>query len=64
MPFSTWSLRLLAGFIMKEVKLVDSINHSEIRNILLKHGTRWRQSKMMLDGRDPQLGIKKSRLNG
>jgi len=49
---------------MKEVKLVDSINHSEIRNILLKHGTRWRQSKMMLDGRDPQLGIKKSRLNG
>ena len=32
--FSTWSLRVLAGFIMYDIKLVDKISHhSEIRNI-------------------------------
>ncbi len=35
--FSTWSLRILAGFIMYDLKMVDRISHSEIRNILLKH---------------------------
>ncbi len=38
--FSTWSLRVLAGFLMCDIKLVDKISHSEIRNILLKHGTK------------------------
>ncbi len=38
--FSTWSLRVLAGFIMYDIKMVDRISHSEIRNILLKHGTK------------------------
>ena len=37
LPFSTWSLRILAG-ISKELKLVDSISHTKIRNILLNHG--------------------------
>ncbi len=46
--FSTWSLRVLAGFIFKYVHLVDSISHTEIRNILLKHGVKWRQSKITL----------------
>ena len=61
LPFSTWSLRVLAGFIMKDMKLVDDgISHSEIRNILLKHGIRWRQSKMVLgNSRDPAYDIKK-----
>jgi transposase len=60
MSFSTWSLRVLAGFIMKEMKLVDSISHAEIRNILLKHGTRWRKSKMVLENsKDPEYDIKK-----
>ena len=52
----------LAGFIMKDMKLVDDdgISHSEIRNILLKHGIRWRQSKMVLENsRDPAYDIKK-----
>ncbi len=38
--FSTWSLRILAGFLIDDLKLVDKISHSEIRNILLKHGTK------------------------
>jgi len=36
--FSTWSLRVLAGFLMDDLKIVDKISHSaEIRNILLKY---------------------------
>ena len=46
LPFSLWSLRVLAGFVSKEVNLVDSISHAEIRNIILKHGIKWRQSKI------------------
>ena len=46
--FSTWSLRVLAGFLMNDLKLVDKISHSEIRNILLKHGTKWRKSKYFI----------------
>jgi transposase len=38
LPFSTWSLRILAGYISKELNLVNSVSHTEIRNILLKHG--------------------------
>src|SRR6185503_5629181 len=30
LPFSTWSLRILAGFITKEISLVESISHTEI----------------------------------
>ena len=60
LPFSTWSLRVLAGFIMKDMKLVDNISHSEIRNILLKHRIKWRQSKMVLgNSKDPEYHIKK-----
>ena len=29
--FSTWSLRVLAGFLMCDLKLVDKISHSEIK---------------------------------
>src|SRR5215203_5895897 len=29
--FSTWSLRVLAGYIMEEKKLVESISHTEIK---------------------------------
>ncbi len=36
LPFSTWSLRVLVGYISKDLNLVDSISHTEIRNILLK----------------------------
>ena len=41
--FSTWSLRVLAGFLMYDLKLVDKISqHAEIRNILLKHKIKWK----------------------
>jgi transposase len=63
LSFSTWSLRVLAGYISKELKLVDSISHTEIRNILLKHGIRYRQSKVTLgDSMDPEYRLKKSTL--
>ena len=64
LPFSTWSLRVLAGFIIKDMKLIDGrISHTEIRNILLKHGIRWRQSKTVLGhSQDPEYNIKKSTL--
>lgn len=48
LPFSTWSLRVLARFITKEINLVESISHTEIRNILIKHGIKCRQSKITL----------------
>lgn len=60
LPFSTWSLRLLAGYVSKELKLVDSISHTEIRNILLKHRIRYRQSKITLgNSTDPEYHLKK-----
>lgn len=60
LPFSTWSLRVLAGYISKELNLVDSISHTEIRNILLKHGIRYRQSKITLgNSTDPEYDLKK-----
>jgi transposase len=63
LSFSTWSLRVLAGYISKELKLVDSISHTEIRKILLKHGIRYRQSKVTLgDSMDPEYHLKKSEL--
>jgi len=49
--FSTWSLRVLAGFLMNNLKLVDKISHSEIRNILLKHNIKWRKSKIVLSNK-------------
>ena len=49
--FSMWSLRVLAGFLMYNLKLVDKISHSEIRNILLGHGTKCRKSKTVLSNK-------------
>jgi transposase len=60
LPFSTWSLRILAGYISKETNLIDTISHTEIRNILIKHGIRHRQSKITLgNSTDPEYHLKK-----
>jgi hypothetical protein len=60
LPFSTWSLLVLTRFIIKEMKLVGSISHAEIRNILLKIGIRWRKSNMILENsKDQDYDIKK-----
>ncbi len=60
LPFSTWSLRVIAGYISKELNLVDSISHTQIRNILLKYGIRYRQSKITLGGStDSEYHLKK-----
>jgi transposase len=63
LPFSTWSLRVIAGFISREINLVDNISHTEVRNILLKHGIKYRQSKITLgNSQDPEYYLKKSEL--
>lgn len=63
LPFSTWSLRVLAGFITKEINMVESISHTQIRNILLKHGVKWRNSKITLGtSQDPEYHLKKREL--
>src|SRR5207245_10156932 len=49
--FSTWSLRVLAGFLMNDLKLVDKISHYEIRNNLLKHNIKWRIYKTVLSNK-------------
>ena len=60
LSFSTWSLRVLAGFITKEINLVESISHTEIRNIILKHGIKWRNSQINLGtSLDPEYHLKK-----
>ncbi len=63
--FSTWSLRVLAGFLMYDIKMVDKISHSEIRNILLKHGIKWRNLKPFYQIKEAmtQNSLKKSTLN-
>ena len=60
LPFSTWSLRILAGYVSKELNIVNSISHTEIRNIFLKYGIKYRQSKVTLgDSSDPEYHLKK-----
>ncbi len=65
--FSTWSLRVLAGFLMHDLNAVDRISHSEIRNILLKHGTKGRKYDTVLSNKRrsnyPEYTLKKSTLN-
>src|SRR5215211_776662 len=59
LKFSTWSLRVLAGYIMEEKKLVESISHT-VKNVLVKHGIEWRNSKTVLGkSRDPDYELKK-----
>ena len=60
LAFSNWSLRVSAGFIVDDLKVVDSISHAEIRNILIKHVIRWRKSKTMLsNSNDAEYQLKK-----
>ncbi len=61
LEFSTWSLGVMAGFLMYDLKTVDRISHAEIRNILLKHKIKWRKSKTILSNKsnDPQYDLKK-----
>ena len=61
LKFSTWSLRVLVGYVMEKKKIVDSISHAEIRNVLLKHGIEWRHSKAVLGKSiDPVYDLKKA----
>ena len=46
---------------MEEKKLVESISHTEIKNVLVKHGIEWRNSKTVLgkSRQDPEYELKK-----
>ena len=60
LPLSTWSLLVLAGTVSKELNLLNTISHTQIRNILLNHGIRYRQSKITLgNSTDPEYHLKK-----
>ena len=60
LKFSKWSLHVLAGYIKEEKKIIDSISHTEIKNVLVKHGIEWRNSKIMLgNSRDAEYELKK-----
>ncbi len=60
LPFSTWSLRVLVGYLSKELNLVNSTSHTQIRNMLLKHGIRYKESKITLGNSiDPEYHLKK-----
>jgi hypothetical protein len=51
---------------MYDLKMVDKISHVKIRNIILKHGTKWRKSKTVLSNKsnDPaEYALKKSIFN-
>jgi transposase len=62
LKFSTWSLRVLAGYIM-EKKIINSISHTEVKNVLIKYGIEWRNSKIVMGkSRDPEYELKKREL--
>jgi hypothetical protein len=49
------------GYVM-EKRIVNSISHAEIRNVLLKHGIEWRHSKTVFGtkSRGSEYNLKKS----
>jgi SpoVK/Ycf46/Vps4 family AAA+-type ATPase len=61
LKFSTWSLRVLVGYVM-EKRIVNSISHAEIRNVLLEHGIEWRHSKTVFGtkSRGTEYNLKKA----
>lgn len=58
---SLHGLKVLAGYVSKELNLVDSVSHTAIRNVLLKHGIKHhQQSKVTLgNSSDPEYDLKK-----
>ena len=47
MSFSTWSLRVLAGFIMKDMKLIEEISHYRDKKYFVKT---WNQMETVKNG--------------
>ena len=47
----------------EEKKIIDSISHTEVKNVLVKPGIEWRNSKTVLGkSRDPEYELKKNRI--
>lgn len=48
------------GYIMEEKNIIESISHIEVKNVLVKYGKEWRNSKTTLGkSRDPEYELKK-----
>jgi hypothetical protein len=54
--------RVLAGYIMEEKKIIDSISHTEVKNVLVKHGIEWRNSKTVMGKSRSRIRIEKKRI--
>lgn len=61
LKFSTWSLRSLAGYLIKDKKIIKhGISHTRIKEILNESKIEWRNSKTVLGkSRDPEYELKK-----
>jgi len=61
LKFSTWSLRSIAGYVNEKKLIKDSISHTAIRDILIRHGVEWRHSKTVLGkSKNPDYDLKKT----
>lgn len=59
LPFSTWSLRKLEGYLRRRGM---GVSHTRIRQLLLKRGFRFWKSKQELISRDPEYEAKMARI--
>jgi transposase len=61
LPFSTWSLTKLAGFLVAE-GVVDDISHEGLRILLRKEGVSFQRLKTWKTSRDRDYAAKKARI--
>jgi transposase len=61
LPFSTWSLAKLAGFLVAE-GVVDDISHEGLRILLREEGVTFQRLKTWKSSKDPQYREKKARV--
>lgn len=61
LPFSTWSLTKLAGFLVAE-GVVDDISHEGLRVLLREEGVSFQRVKTWKTSRDPDYAAKKARV--
>jgi transposase len=60
LPFSTWSLRKLEYYVNR--KLGIKMSHTQIRNVLLKHGLKFRKARSRILSTNPEYEAKKKRV--
>ncbi len=58
-PINTWSLRTLKYYLINS-KIVESISHEKIREILKSAGVKWTKSQGTIISNDPNYDLKKT----